>query len=259
MARKQSNPANSNKPFPAALRTLMEERNTSQKDLADYLGKTRQAISLYCNGESAPDLDALVKIAQYFDTSTDYLLGLYPYPHKELSAVDELGFSPATIQAIKRIKEESEEELNDSISELDAAGQMADFNSCRLAHGALDRLISSTLTDSIIYTQMSILANRIEKMATAKIPDHLAAHPVLRDRLGGTADDISAAIKLEFELYNQYPEWAGLLHVRFGAKSLKLDIDDICDELRWHIEEITGYRAFMDSWNSKGGNSHGNK
>ena len=101
MARKQSNPANSNKPFPAALRTLMEERNTSQKDLAEYLGKTRQAISLYCNGESAPDLESLVKIAQYFDTSTDYLLGLTNDPSRDPSAIDELGLSPQAIGKLK--------------------------------------------------------------------------------------------------------------------------------------------------------------
>lgn len=258
MARKQSNPANSNKPFPAALRTLMEERNTSQKDLADHLGKTRQAISLYCNGESAPDLEALVKIAQFFDTSTDYLLGLYPYPHREPSAVDELGLSPATIQSIKRLKEDSEEEFNDSISELGAADQMADFNSCRLAHGAFNRFIGSTLADSIVYTQISILANRIESLSAAEIPESLAAPEFLTRRVGAVATDISASAKLTCELYEKYPELAGLFHVQFGGESLKYAIDDICNTLRVHIEDITGYRAFMESRKPKGGNDGGN-
>lgn len=210
------------------------------------------------NSTRSVGYDKVASLSKHYGVTADWLLGLYPYPHREASAVDELGLSPATIQNIKRLKEDSEEEFNDTISELGVADQMVDFNSCRLAHGALNRFISSTLADSIVYAQMSILANRIERMSAAEIPDHLAAHPALRDRLGGTADDISAATKLEFELYDQYPEWAGLLHVRFGAKSLKLDIDDICDTLRWHIEEITGYRAFMESWKSKGGSSHGN-
>jgi len=49
--------------------------NGSQKDLADYLGKSRQAVSYYCCGGSAPDLETLAKIADYFGCTTDYLLG----------------------------------------------------------------------------------------------------------------------------------------------------------------------------------------
>ena len=115
MARKQCNPTNSNKPFPTALRTLMDERNTSQKDLADHLGKTRQAISLYCNGESAPDLEALVKIAHYFDTSTDYLLGISSDPDRHPCAANELGLSQecvSTLSLISRVRNSIETDAN---------------------------------------------------------------------------------------------------------------------------------------------------
>lgn len=103
MARKQTNPENSKKPFPTALSTLMNERNTTQKDLADHLGKTPQAISLYCRGESAPDLETLSKIAQFFDTSTDYLLGLESDPAKKPSAADELGLTSKALVNIHNI------------------------------------------------------------------------------------------------------------------------------------------------------------
>ena len=254
MARKQSNPANSNKPFPAALRTLMEERNTSQKDLADYLGKTRQAISLYCNGESAPDLEALVKIAQYFDTSTDYLLGLYPYPHREPSAVDELGLSPATIQKIKKSKSESEE-FEEVL--LDGESQPADFNTCYCSHGALSLLLNTTL-DSPICTMLALLARRINSLESVTIPENLTAHKHLINRLGAAADDISVSAKLTCELFDKYPELAGMFRISFGEQSLRMDIDDICNIFRRHIEDITGYRAFIESRKSKGGNDGGN-
>lgn len=111
MARKQANPTNYNKPFPIALRTLMEARSTKQKDLADHLGKTPQAISLYCNGESAPDLETLVKIADYFNVSTDYLLGINPAPERFPCAANDLGLSQAcidTLSLISRVNKDSE-------------------------------------------------------------------------------------------------------------------------------------------------------
>ena len=46
----------------------------SQEELATKLGVTRQAISKWELGDSLPDLDMIVKLAQLFKVSTDYLL-----------------------------------------------------------------------------------------------------------------------------------------------------------------------------------------
>lgn len=43
--------------------------------LADHLGISHAAVSTYVRGKSEPCLQHLVMIAQYFDVSTDYLLG----------------------------------------------------------------------------------------------------------------------------------------------------------------------------------------
>ena len=72
-------PANNNryyKPFPSALRKLMEESKTKQQTLADALGVRRQTISYYCDGSSSPDWEGIVKIANFFSVSTDWLLGI---------------------------------------------------------------------------------------------------------------------------------------------------------------------------------------
>jgi len=63
-------------PFAKKLKWLMNERGTTQPQLAEYVGVTRQAISLYVTGQSAPDIYTAQKIAEYFDCSMDYLLGL---------------------------------------------------------------------------------------------------------------------------------------------------------------------------------------
>ena len=62
-------------PFPKVLRKELEERGMSQGVLAKELGVARQTISLYCTGQSSPDVNTLCKIADFLDVSTDYLLG----------------------------------------------------------------------------------------------------------------------------------------------------------------------------------------
>jgi transcriptional regulator with XRE-family HTH domain len=42
--------------------------------LADYLKVNRNAISRYESGDREPDIDTLVKIANYFKVSIDYLV-----------------------------------------------------------------------------------------------------------------------------------------------------------------------------------------
>lgn len=65
----------SEKPFARALSNLMQETGTTQPKLAEYVGCTRQAISLYTTGQSTPDIYTLQKIAKFFDVSYEYLLG----------------------------------------------------------------------------------------------------------------------------------------------------------------------------------------
>ncbi len=62
--------------FPTRLRTLMKERDITQKQLADVVAMRPQTISLYVQGQSAPDINCLKKIAEYFSVSADWLLGL---------------------------------------------------------------------------------------------------------------------------------------------------------------------------------------
>lgn len=50
-------------------------KGITQKDLAEILGVDRTSISKYENGKQLPEVPVLEKIANYFDVSTDYLLG----------------------------------------------------------------------------------------------------------------------------------------------------------------------------------------
>ena len=45
------------------------------KELGAFLGVTESAVSFYESGKRQPDYNTLMKIADYFDVSVDYLLG----------------------------------------------------------------------------------------------------------------------------------------------------------------------------------------
>lgn len=57
------------------LKELRAAKKMSQKDLANHLNVTPQTISKWELNKSYPDLDTLVKISQYFQVSTDEILG----------------------------------------------------------------------------------------------------------------------------------------------------------------------------------------
>ncbi|MCX7922183.1 MAG: helix-turn-helix domain-containing protein [Clostridia bacterium] len=61
--------------FSSMLKQLREERHLSQKEIADYLGITRQAVASYELGKREPDYQILRKLADYFGVSIDYMLG----------------------------------------------------------------------------------------------------------------------------------------------------------------------------------------
>lgn len=60
--------------FGDRLKELREEKEMTQEELGKLLNITKQAIYTYEKGENEPTMDALVKIADIFDVSLDYLL-----------------------------------------------------------------------------------------------------------------------------------------------------------------------------------------
>lgn len=62
--------------FEGRLKDLRKKKHFTQQQVAEYLGITKAAVSVYENGISQPSLDTLVKFALLYGTSTDYILGL---------------------------------------------------------------------------------------------------------------------------------------------------------------------------------------
>lgn len=64
-----------NKDFPRILTLLREEKGLSQKRAADDLGISQPLLSHYEKGIRECGLDFVVRVADYYDVSCDYLLG----------------------------------------------------------------------------------------------------------------------------------------------------------------------------------------
>ena len=57
------------------LRYLRKEQNFSMKQLGEIIGVSESTISLYENGHRQPDFNTLIKLADYFNVTIDYLIG----------------------------------------------------------------------------------------------------------------------------------------------------------------------------------------
>lgn len=72
------------------LKKLREKAGVSQKALAESIGVSQQSINKYENHNIEPDVATLIRIADYFDTSVDYLIGHSNIDHRieELRSCD---------------------------------------------------------------------------------------------------------------------------------------------------------------------------
>ncbi|EOS62774.1 helix-turn-helix domain-containing protein [Oscillibacter sp. 1-3] len=61
--------------FAQRVRELRNERGQKQNEMAEYLGISLRAYQYYESATHYPDVAGLIKLADYFEVTTDYLLG----------------------------------------------------------------------------------------------------------------------------------------------------------------------------------------
>ena len=66
--------------FVENLKELIDEKNISVEELAKKVDITYSEIYRYMRKEYLPKLSNIIKIADYFNCSIDYLLGFIPFP-----------------------------------------------------------------------------------------------------------------------------------------------------------------------------------
>ena len=70
------------------LKKLRRSKNLTQKELAEVIGVDRTTYVKYESGDSEPSFEKLIKLADFFEVSLDYLFGREP-GKKELQKDEE--------------------------------------------------------------------------------------------------------------------------------------------------------------------------
>ena len=196
-----------NKAFPKAMREIMRLQGKTQQDVANYLGKSRQAIACYCDGSSSPDWETIVKLADYFEVSTDYLLGLTLDPSRSKTAVDELGLTPEAIEMLLECKKKYRfKHLSDVISSIQFFALLANIDS-------LEKLVCRT------------------KEAHAK-------------GYSATQNDALLIKKAEDELSQKLGYEVSFLHPRIGCLYLLQHISALAEDL---AKTCSGFKDLTDA------------
>lgn len=90
------------------LRALREGKGLKQIDIANMLGVSRTTYTQYETEKSEPDLTTVAKLADFFDCSTDYLLGktnIRKYPHTIAAHHDGDDYTEEELADIEKFKE----------------------------------------------------------------------------------------------------------------------------------------------------------
>lgn len=90
------------------LKSARVKAGQTQEDIAKLLRVQRQVISYFENGSRTPNIDDLIKLAEIFGTSTDYLLGLTDAQSTDLEVkyiCDYTGLSEKAVSELHNNKE----------------------------------------------------------------------------------------------------------------------------------------------------------
>lgn len=102
--------------FGNRLSELRKQNNLTQKELAEKFDLTPKAISFYELGQREPDIDTVIKLAEFFHVTTDYLLGKSSHP--QLTRRNELD--------IEKELEDMKKQLEEGTLRMDLGGEPVD-------------------------------------------------------------------------------------------------------------------------------------
>ena len=87
------------------IKELREDRDLRQIDVAESTGIDQRTLSNYETGKTNPDSYAIIKLAEFYDVSCDYLLGITEFnvrDNKQLA--EELKKISSRIEALEKYR-----------------------------------------------------------------------------------------------------------------------------------------------------------
>lgn len=95
------------------LKLLRNKKGISQQQLADIIGISQQSVNKYENHNVEPDISILIALANYFNTSVDYLIGNTEIDHviESVSEYDLNKDEAILIDSYRRLSEKEKESI----------------------------------------------------------------------------------------------------------------------------------------------------
>lgn len=160
-----------NNDFPRILTLLRKERNFSQKKVAADLGISQALLSHYEKGIRECGLDFVVRVADYYHVSCDYLLGCTPQRNGAVISIRDL---PGETSVKAKKGESSQVEYDRRIL----------VNSLNIVFGLLKKINSESLTQEL-YTYLSAAVYKTFRVLYSSNPKNPQGVFSLDNRLFG--------------------------------------------------------------------------
>ena len=177
--------------FSRTLTLLRKERKLSQKQAAEDLGVAQALLSHYEKGKRECGLDFLIKAADYYNVSTDYLLGRSPVSSGSVIVDSDVPETPPTEKA-----------RNLSADELTATfAKKLITNSIDVIYSLLAKIGNSKLTGQVsnlfsltIYRtfRLAFKANPDNNSSIFKLPEEYAMSVIAAGEAVSTANAVEA-------------------------------------------------------------------
>ena len=89
--------------FANRIKYLRQSRELTQVQLAEKLGVKKQSVSNWENDNIMPSIDMLIKLADFFQVSTDYLLGRDGVENTSVRMLDVTGLTQTQIVHVSQL------------------------------------------------------------------------------------------------------------------------------------------------------------
>lgn len=189
--------------------------------------------------------DKVAALAKHYGVSADYLLSLSDDPAFKPCAVDELGLPHEIINIIR--------EWNDEETELIWSHHGLVLFLQYTLHTPLYELIDGL--NDLVQTETNAFDTfeLLERLRPAEEWKRNNPSP-FGEMNGAWYDDLShefadarAGHLLWVELQERYPEFAQRFCVTFGTRNLEPRFNEVCSYFRRYLEDMTGYREYLDN------------
>ena len=95
--------------FAVRIKNLRKSRELNQVQLAERLGVKKQSVSNWEIDNIMPSIDMLIRIADFFAVSTDYLLGRDVQEAAAPHMLDVTGLTPRQVEHIQSVVDDLRE------------------------------------------------------------------------------------------------------------------------------------------------------